>query len=67
MMARQKTTYYAVYLRKTDELICSGNAAECAAAMGRSEGSFRSLVSKVCNGLNRKYEVYKEQDSELEV
>lgn len=54
--------YYAVYRRKTDELICCGSAAECAAAMGRSTDSFYCMVSRVGKGKNRRYEIYKEND-----
>ena len=54
--------YYAVYLKKTDELICSGTSEECAAAMGRSVASFYSMVSRVRNGKNQKYEVYQQAD-----
>lgn len=52
--------YYAVYLRKTDELVCSGTVEECAAQMGRSIGSFKTLLVRVRSGKNRKYELYQE-------
>ena len=61
-MNEQKQKYYAVYRRKTDELICCGSAAECAAAMGRSTDSFYCMVSRVGKGKNRRYEIYKEND-----
>ena len=53
--------YYAIYLRKTDELVCCGTSEECAAAMNRSVDSFYSMVSRVRKGTNRKYEVYQEE------
>lgn len=53
-------SYYSVYLRRTDELICAGTSAECAAALGRSVDSFYCMVSRVRKGKNRKYEVYQE-------
>lgn len=60
--------YYAVYLRKTDELVACGTSAECVRQMGlKSVDSFYCLISHVLHGLNRKYEVYKEKSSDLEV
>lgn len=50
--------YYAVYLRKNDKLVASGTGKECQKQMGlASLNSFRSLVSKVKSGRNKKYEV----------
>ena len=59
--------YYAVYLRKTDELVACGTSAECVKQMGlKSLDSFYCLISHVLTGYNRKYEVYKEPFNQLE-
>lgn len=48
---------YTVYLRATKEKIVEGNAEECARKMERSLHSFYSLVTRVRNGQNQKYEI----------
>ena len=59
--------YYAVYLRKTDELVACGTSAECVKQMGlKSVDSFYCLISHVLAGYNLKYEVYKEPFNQLE-
>lgn len=50
--------YYALYNRKTDELVCSGTAKECAEALGIPRAYFDSMVSKIKSGKNKKWEVY---------
>lgn len=53
--------WYSVYLRETDEMVCSGTSDECAKALGlKSVGSFRTLVYRSRNGLSSKYEIYSE-------
>lgn len=52
--------YYTVYLRDTDDIICTGDALECADAMRRSLTAFYSMVSRTNAGKNGKYEVYSE-------
>lgn len=53
--------YYTVYLKVSDEVVCSGTAEECARSMGKTLNGFHSMVSK--NQLHRqnKYEIYKEK------
>lgn len=59
--------YYAVYLRKSDELVACGTSAECVKQMGlKSVDSFYCLISHVLGGYNRKYEVYREPFNQLE-
>lgn len=60
-------TYYTVYLRENDEIVAFGTAEECAKMMNKTEGNFKSLVSKTCKGKNRKYEVFKERLSAEEL
>lgn len=57
----KRRNYYTVYLRKTDELVASGSAEDCAAAMNQSVDSFYSMVCRVRKGTNRKYEIYIEE------
>lgn len=54
---RVMTNKYTVYLRATKEKIVEGNAEECAKKMERSLHSFYSLVTRVRNGQNQKYEI----------
>ena len=49
--------YYTVYKRKNDELVASGTAAECAEQMQVSLHTFYSIVTRVKNGTNKKYEI----------
>lgn len=53
----RKTTEYTVYLKKTTEITVAGDAATCAAGLNMSMYSFYSLVSRVRNGKNQKYEI----------
>ena len=57
----RNVTYYALYLRKTDELVCCGSAKECAAILGIKVNSFYVLVHKILHGTNRKWDVYIER------
>lgn len=50
--------YYALYIRKTDELVCCGTAKECAETLGVSVHTFYGLVHKTLNGIVKKYDVY---------
>jgi hypothetical protein len=56
--------YYAIYLRKTDELVCSGTARECAEHLGMSKTTFHAMVCKVRKGITKKWDVYVEPYSE---
>lgn len=57
--------YYAVYLRKTDELIVCGNSLQCQKQLKlASVDSFYSMVSKCLKGKNKKYEVLVEEDGD---
>lgn len=49
--------YYTVYDKKTDEIIASGNARECANQMHRSVESFYCTVSRNRRGIYSKYVV----------
>lgn len=53
--------FYFIYLRKTDELLCTGSSDECARALGMSRTVFRTTVHRVFSGKNRKYEIYREK------
>ena len=58
---RKDALWHSVYLRKTDELICSGTATECAKTLGmKGVTDFNILVHKVRKGTNKKYEIYSE-------
>lgn len=52
--------YYALYLKKTDELVCSGTAEECAEALGIGVRAFYVRVCKALTGRTNKWEVYVE-------
>ena len=56
---------YAVYLNKTDELLCFGTSRECAEYLGMTLDSFYCMVSRVKSGKNRKYSIVKEEDDEM--
>lgn len=58
--------YYTVYLRSTDEIVCTGDALECANAMHRSLTGFYTMVSRTKSGKNKRYEVYSEPYYEME-
>lgn len=50
--------YYAVYLRKTDELVACGSAKECMEQMGITKSAFHTLVCRSRNGEIKKWDVY---------
>ncbi len=56
--------FYTVYLSKTDEIVASGTAAECASALKRTLASFYCLVTRVRNGNLKKYEIAQEDYDE---
>lgn len=59
--------YYAIYKKKTDELLASGTARECQRQMGfKSPQVFYCTVSRAYRGLSSKYEVYVTEDKEDE-
>lgn len=53
--------YYTVYLNMDDSIVTSGTARECAKQMGKSENSFRSMISFTRSGKNKKYTVVVEE------
>lgn len=61
--------WYTIWTADTDELVCLGSAAECAAALGISRGSFYNLIGDQKRqkkmGLH-KYEILCEQLTEKE-
>lgn len=61
---RMKKTY-AVYDKKTDRLLASGDSGFCTCQLGlASVDSFYCLVSRVLSGKNNKYEVLVEEAEE---
>lgn len=58
-----KVVYYTVYLSKTDEIVTSGTAKECAHQLGKSINCFYSMVSKNTLGIHNKYSFVKEKVS----
>lgn len=56
--------YYTVYRSKTDEIVASGTAPECAASLGRSLASFYSLISNFRTGKNKRFEIEQEDYNE---
>ena len=50
--------YYALYLRKTDKLVCSGSAKDCAEQLGVTLRNFYALTNKVLHGKIKKWDVY---------
>lgn len=53
----KRSNYYTVYLKKSQKIVASGNASECAMALNCSVHSFYSMVTRVRNGQNEKYEI----------
>lgn len=51
------SNYYTVVKRETSEIVAAGNAEECAKQLNFSVHSFYSMVARVKNGINQKYEV----------
>lgn len=49
--------WYVVYDKKSDSILVTGYAEECARSLGMTLHSFYSLVSRVKKGTNNKYEV----------
>ena len=52
--------YYALYLRKTDELVCSGTAQECADQLGMRLRSFQVMIHKILHNKIKKWDLYVE-------
>lgn len=50
--------YYALYRRKTDELICCGSAEECAEQLGITKHTFYTRAHKAASGKIKKWDVY---------
>ena len=56
--------FYTIY-DKNDDIVCSGNSDQCAAALGcKSVDSFYCLVSRCLRGTEKKYTVVKDCDPE---
>ena len=53
--------YYTVYLSKTDNIVASGTAKECAHQLRKSINGFYSMVSKNTLGIHKKYSFVKEK------
>lgn len=47
--------YYTVYDRKTDEILASGTARECAYALDMTMGSFYTAIARTRNGERQRY------------
>ena len=58
--------YYALYLRKTDELVCSGTAKECAIELKISIPAFYSRVYNSLHQRSDKWDVYIEPYESIE-
>lgn len=56
----KRLKYYTVYLKKTDEIIASGIAIDCAVQMKKSLNGFLSMVSKNRKGIQNKYSIISE-------
>lgn len=56
--------YYALYLRKTDELVCSGTAEECADTLGITTRAFYVMVHKALHNKVKKWDAYVEPFTE---
>ena len=67
---RKKHFTYTVYDRRTDmPVIISGTAMECAAVMGITLGSFRTIYSKLKNEreqATQKWEIFRDEPEEEE-
>lgn len=60
-MSDTQALYYSVYLRKTDELVAFGPAANCAKMLGlKNVDVFYRTMNAVRKGRNKKYEFYSE-------
>ena len=67
---KRKLNRYTVYDRHTDlPVMVNGTARECAAAMGVTLGSFRTLYAKLKNGcrhVGHRWEIYRDEPGEEE-
>lgn len=58
---RSKCLYYSIYLKATDELICSGTSLECMNTLGlKNLQNFHTFLRRIRNGQSKKYELYSE-------
>ena len=63
--------YYTVYLNKTEEIIASGTAEECARQLNTTTGVFYCIKSRAMSGKIKKYSVvteryeYEEDDNDI--
>lgn len=55
-----KKQYYTVWLSKTDQIVATGTAEECAEQLGMTKASFYSLVWRAREGMRKKYTVLQE-------
>lgn len=60
-LKQKKISYYTVYIAKTDEIIASGIASDCAEQLGKTLNGFYSMVSKNTLGIHKKYSFVKEK------
>ena len=67
---KRQLNRYTVYDRRTDlPVMVNGTARECAAAMGVTLGSFRTLYTKLKNGcpaVGHRWEIFKDGPDDLE-
>lgn len=59
-LKQKKMLYYTVYLSKTDEIVATGIACDCAKQLGKTLSGFYSMVSKNELGKHKKYSFVKE-------
>lgn len=53
---------YTFYNRRTSEYLCEGTVNQCAAALGLSPRTVYSVISRVRNGIQTKYEVHEVEE-----
>lgn len=53
----KRSNCYKVYLKGSEQVIAAGSAVSCAAILNCSVHSFYSMVTRVRNGQNGKYEI----------
>lgn len=58
--------YYTVYNAKTDEVLASGNAFECARLLNIRQDSFYKAVMKSNRGESKKYYILTDKEKDVE-
>ena len=61
----QPQNYYTVYDAKTDDVLASGNAKECAKQLNMALSSFYSAITKNNSGEHKKYVIISEPYKEI--